>query len=421
MILSILLCLAGGCSFVYLRMYRASKKVENIIPKPFLYRNPAENKDIISGKGVLEDTYLGPAATLLQSRAVPNERLIQAFGIDNAFTTTDEAYHKEFRRHAISLLQRDGVGWQHLRDVAQKLVRQGIETGDNSDGILLMTLVQKVVLKMSIHTMFGLSIDKLDDATIQLIADKISTLWMGSKNPDAAKILVSKDQHVLKEALRKIFPDMEGTARSNPLNLILPAYETLWRVVLRCFVEVMFRSGKQGPKWRRVLVAFLSNPTGLTFDGTSDADGGISVKTITAEALRLYPPTRRIYRQITRGFTIEPEIVAADIEYVQRDSRFWGADCLRFNPSRWEEVAGKSCDAYMPFGWKPFVCPAEKEFGPRMIGILVAALVSGFEEGWTWKAMRREDVIDNGEPLNLERESYKTLKLCKKPVSTMET
>jgi len=136
-------------------------------------------------------------------------------------------YHKEFRRHAKVLLQKDKSGWQQFKDMARKLVRQAIQKASNNNGILLVPLVQMVVLKTSIHTLFELDIDKLEDDVVMLIAEKINQLWMKSKSPDLTNSSVYKDQYALKQALQKIFPNTEDTARSNPLNLILPAYETL--------------------------------------------------------------------------------------------------------------------------------------------------------------------------------------------------
>jgi hypothetical protein len=40
----------------------------------------------------------------LDARAGPNQRLIEAFGIDNSFTTTDDVRCREFRRQAEQLL-----------------------------------------------------------------------------------------------------------------------------------------------------------------------------------------------------------------------------------------------------------------------------------------------------------------------------
>lgn len=412
MILSIVLCVAIACSVLFWYRRRIPVKVENITSQSIRYHDPVECKEVICGKNLLEDTFCGSASTLLESRAVPNERLIKAFNIDNAFTTTDMLYYREFLKQTKALLHRDEIGWQSLTDVVKKFVRQGTQRACN-DGVLLVPLVQTISLKTSIYTFFEFAIDEVAEDTILLIAEKINILWIKSKRLDLASGLVCEDQKALRGALRKIFPNMEDTARGNPLNLILPAYETLWRIVLRCFIEVMFHSGKRGSTWHRLLLTFLSNPTQFNFEEKSLAAGGISVSMIITEALRLYPPTRRIYRQVTRRYAIEPEIVAADIEYLHRDPHFWGEDSLRFNPSRWKGIAKNSCYAYMPFGSTPYVCPAKRQFGPWMIGILVAALVAEFEKGWTWNARLQEDAIDYDEPLSLERDSYKTLKVLK--------
>lgn len=41
----------------------------------------------------------------VKSRAIPNERLVLAFGIDNAFTTSDKKRHKEFNVEAKNAIQ----------------------------------------------------------------------------------------------------------------------------------------------------------------------------------------------------------------------------------------------------------------------------------------------------------------------------
>lgn len=40
--------------------------------------------------------------------------------------------------------------------------------------------------------------------------------------------------------MRKVFPDWDETdGTKNPFNFILPGYETMWRVVLRCFLKIV--------------------------------------------------------------------------------------------------------------------------------------------------------------------------------------
>lgn len=54
------------------------------------------------------------------------------------------------------------------------------------------------------------------------------------------------DNEALRNALRDILPlSKVSDPRENPLNLILPGFETMWRVVLRDFVELAYKTGKE--------------------------------------------------------------------------------------------------------------------------------------------------------------------------------
>lgn len=407
MIPLIILCFIGACLFSIYRWYLSHRSVATVALEPFIYKDLASCRDILSGRD-LDNSNFGPVLTLLDSRAGPNERLIRAFGIDNAFTTRDDKYHKQFRRHAESLLKMDETGWENLKIVAQVLVQQSIRRVAKANEILLVPLVQTVTLGVAMHVLFSLDTDELTHSAIQVIAQKINTLWIASKQPTISNTWVS-DQNALREALRRVLPCSEQP-RDNPLNFILPAYETLWRVVLRCFVEVMFRSGSAGYEWRQSLIAFLECPSQRNFEDISGASG-VSVDMVVAEALRLYPPTRRIYRHVKPEFAVEVELVAADVESLHRDPSIWGEDSLHFIPSRWRSIRRRSKMAYMPFGWRPLVCPAREEFGPKIIGLLVAAFVTEFLDGWGWKAAYPEDAIDGDGPLRSDRDGFKTLAL----------
>ena len=352
--------------------------------------------------------------TLLESRAGPNHRLVRAFEIDNAFTTTNQSFYRKFMGKARRLVAKDEPTWKLMSDLMKNHVSFESQSTTSNQSFPLVPLVQAVVLKITMHTLFKSPAEKLEAAKIRLIAERINRLWIDSKSTHEPESF-QEDRRELKETLQTVLPltrvDMD---RNNPLNLILPAYETLWRVVLRGFLEVMFRGAEAGPEWRQLLKTFLAEPTLSTFKRTNDLTG-ISVAFIVAETLRLYPPTRRIYRDIKREFNDDPpEHFAADIEFLHRDANIWGEDSLSFNPSRWKDVSKECQDAYMPFGWKSFTCPAKDDFGPRMIGLAVAALVAEFEHGWTWHAARSEDQIDVDGPLEAERDSYVTLQLSKR-------
>ena len=96
---------------------------------------------------------------------------------------------------------------------------------------------------------------------------------------------------------------------------------------------------------------------------------------LVKEALRLYPPTRRIYREILPALETNARVVAANIEACHRRTSIWGPDSDQFNPGRWINTTEEMRLAFMPFGSQPFVCPAKPEYAPGMIRLLVANLV----------------------------------------------
>lgn len=73
-----------------------------------------------------------------------------------------------------------------------------------------------------------------------------------------------------------------------------------------------------------ILIGFLVTPTSAQLSEQVPIGGGkgVSVSYITAEALRLYPPTRRVNRA-NRSGADEAIKAAADVEATQRDSENW--------------------------------------------------------------------------------------------------
>jgi len=72
----------------------------------------------------------------------------------------------------------------------------------------------------------------------------------------------------------------------------------------------------------------------------------------------------------------DPKIVAANIETCHRIPAIWGNDSWIFRPSRWSKISNEARNAFMPFGGSTFVYPTKENFGPRMIGVIVAALAT---------------------------------------------
>lgn len=281
--------------------------------------------------------------------------------------------------------------------------------------------MQSVALKIALYILFDLNPMTVEESAIGDIALSVNELWQLSKTQHGR----IEDQNVLRmqklklqHALVKIFPDfLPGSdPRKNPLNLILPAFETLWRVVFFYFIEVNFRESRpaQTKEWRGTLGDFLRHDVEKSAFESLKAQFGrrsASAKDIVNEALRLYAPTRRIYRQYHLESAPRPTLLTADIEKLHRDSNIWGQDSLTFKPSRWQHLPPEAEKAFMPFGNKPFVCPAQKEFGPKIIGILVAALTTYIKPSeWHLEFCRSSEsspeTLTENEQLATDRKAY---------------
>lgn len=352
----------------------------------------------------------------VKARAIPNQRLTIAFGIHNAFTTFDDGCRERFHNVAAQKLRLTRKwSWKDLANFARELVSKSLQTELNRGEIPLVPLVQSLALKIVMSALFDLDPLTLNDDTVSDLAHQINELWLESKlSPmDGARIRYLKSG--LEENLGKIFPDQSLEPESTPMNLILPAYETMWRVVFRCFLEVAFRNAATAPTFRRALVRYLDDLTAVEFKKASDKDP-VSVACIVSEALRLYPPTKRIFRRFPKKLGWGGETIVADIEACQRDREVWGSQSLEFLPARWIGESTSNAKSFMPFGGSLFRCPAKEEFGPRMIGLLVAALAHGIskDNGWTLN----NDEIWDGQgphpPLDSSREAYRSLSILRR-------
>ena len=370
-----------------------------------------------------EDTDLIPTNVMqpLKGRAIPNSRLKVCFGVDNAFTTADDARYKHFVREASSLLIDFNAKWYTAGEHASSFIRARL--GDTIESVMLIPLVQALTLRLSLQAVHGVDISAVDNTKVAFIAEEINRIWISSKK-DAKQPW--KDQTKLHEALDDIIPEMDcRVPEQNPLNLILPSYETLWRVVLRCFMEVVFRRrmdaeendkdvGDHNAKWRTQLHKFLASPSAANLK--DPGDDGVAVVHIVKEALRLYPPTRRVYREVHFQAHMYSELIAADLETCQRNyvNKLEGSEAAgsAFNPGLWVKHGERMESGFMPFGKRPFLCPAQATFAYHAIAILVAALSQEVGNDWNLKPNPFESETQ-GLPLETDRDSYADLRLVK--------
>lgn len=345
----------------------------------------------------------------LEARARPNQRLNLAFGIESCFTSSDEKSCKSFRTRVEKLLYVKESEWFNFTAVARDTAKQALEV--EGEAVSLFRVVQLVTLKTMMRVLWpGRDPKQSTNEQISTLAHEVNLQWLRSKefniNNDPSWLF--DKQKSLKDAIKAVFPDWdEADSEQNPCNLILPGYETMWRVVLRCFVEVKARNHVQTIPWKVAMRDFSIVPTKERLERPMvQYATRVAAIHVAKEALRLYPPTRRIYREY-RSIDGRKINVSADIEAMQRDSSIWQDHQDMFVPERWIGLEEGFDEGYMPFGASPFNCPAKRyknvpmPFGPSMVALLVGIL-SKATSRWYIDG----HFPDRECPLDTDREAY---------------
>ncbi|KAH7067875.1 hypothetical protein FB567DRAFT_615443 [Paraphoma chrysanthemicola] len=312
----------------------------------------------------------------LEARAIPNERLKQVFGIDNAFTTHSQDEKAEFKKRSIKLmndarrLNKDNQdSWTHLLEQAITIAKE--YTDKASDMINISEMVQFITLRLSILYLFPDAPTAQAQDFDDFVRDGkgINELWLKSKAgvdscpsweqeeglqtairriicPVSAETTQERSmsntggQTASAAAIKFLLPYLNGlmprwivnlwawlglpvgsaapqpshliknetpsdkldpsVPKSYPMNLILPAYETVWRVVLRSFLEIRYREAPDGDDWSRTMEEYLEtlqDPDCMRQKPLfKSSHHNVKPMDIVKEGLRLYPPTSRMHR-----------------------------------------------------------------------------------------------------------------------------
>ncbi|CAH0042519.1 unnamed protein product [Clonostachys rhizophaga] len=326
-----------------------------------LFLFPVTAKDTVRGKidraRRIADLSSRNLVDRLRARAGPNTRLVQAFGVNNSFTTVDESIHRQFLRRALEIIKSaNAKRWVEAQHLASETAAALCCADGNVGGLNIEHICRVMCFVTALGLIFPTTRQTtFDYERLNWITQTINDLWVQSKSkgPQNDRLL-SK----LRDELQSLLPE----ERDDPLALILPAYETLWRVVLLTYVHVAFRhiDGDTKVMLQEILKRF-HDPEQVEFDSR--------MVRFSQEALRLYPPTKRIYRASWFG------AVAADVESLHHGENIWGPDALEFRPSRFEALTRNQKDAFMPFGIGRHACPASNSFAGKLIGILVVTLI----------------------------------------------
>ncbi|KAF6830355.1 hypothetical protein CPLU01_07410 [Colletotrichum plurivorum] len=304
----------------------------------------------------------------LRLRAGPNVRLTTAFGIRNSFTTTDDAEHLEFLRRAVLVIKSaDGAAWRRVWTLANGRM-DSLAPRDHGLRLNIERIARVLCFDAVLELLFPQTrVRPLDVGGADRATKLVNVLWLESKRDPAGTEASTARAYAL-ESLHEAMRGLVSEPEEEALGLIMPAYETLWRVVLLTYVHVAFRYVDSETRDLVHEVVDVVSRNGGCRGARSQLH--LNVDNFAREALRLYPPTKRIYRA---SDTLK---VAADVESLHHDERIWGTDALEFRPGRFATLTQDQCDAYMPFGVGKNACPAANGFGNRAIAFLVVVLLS---------------------------------------------
>jgi hypothetical protein len=272
-----------------------------------------------------------------EARARPNQRLKLAFGIESCFTSSDGKSCKNFRTQVEKLLYVEESEWVNFAAVARITAKEALDV--EGDTTSLFRVVQLVTLKTMMRVLWPDRDPKqCTNEQISTLTHEVNLQWLRSKehNADDDPSWLFDKQTSLKNAVKAVLPDWdEADSDQNPCSLIFPGYENMWRVLLHCFVGIRVHYHRHAVSWGLALSCFSETPTKEQLETLMvEFSTKVAAIHVVKEALRLYPPTRRIYREY-RNENCQKTNVSADVEAVQRDPAIWQDQPNRFVPKRW--------------------------------------------------------------------------------------
>ena len=312
---------------------------------------------------------------LLLARARPNSRLVHSFGLQNTFVSADRMVRKRFLTSAREILRLHTQHFAAFPDVARGVVAGSalhLRSPSHQPSIPFATFIQVVTLRIVVGSLLGGYIPEDSDEDTVFVVGAINELWTLSKKaarPPPAALLDTLNAH-----LRRWMPERY----ERPLDFVIPAYETMWRVVAVTVARAIHDRGA-----RVAFSAYLESPVEDQFVRFEDArPQQPSVEAFICEVLRLHPPSRGIARAAPSRLGMFQYLWApatthvADIEALHQDTATWGSDAGIFDPMRFHEsrLSYGQKHAFMPFSHGPLRCVAFKE-APRFAAIAAAAVL----------------------------------------------
>jgi len=345
-------------------IFSAAVVVAAILAKAFMTPRTRMHTSVLAVRTLLNPSDISISA-LLRARSIPNQRLVKALGISSTFVSDDPSIHDNFTREAKVLITAVSTkdGWSRLVDVTEACVNRFLDAGS----LDYATFVRSVTLSVVLAGLLGTDIEDLDPADVAFVTKAINDRWAQSK---ASTALTPEVLDRINHHITRWVPD-----RTNPLNLIIPAYETMWRVAA---IAVVYSN--RDCLLRDAFRSYNENPTDDQFRAFVNEGSGAqpSVEAIVSEVLRLHPPTRHITRAVVVPWWKQPfvpSVDVADVEEAQKSIAF-GSDTESFNPMRFHAShSAPKRDQLYAFGYGKLKCVAAS-WAPPAAAVIIAKIMS---------------------------------------------
>jgi len=194
-------------------------------------------------RDIINFSYAGASRENLEHRLIlraqENSRLLRAFGIQNSFTMADVPIYREFGRASTKPLNVTNETWRYLYQKAQHVL--GHDAQRNASRLLLAPLVRHLCLRIILGVLFSIDPVSVPKQDVSAITEEINRQWIQSKcdaNISKSSRLCST---LMSLGLKSPYREGDTASPEEALAFILPAYETLWRVVLLTFVSAYHR------------------------------------------------------------------------------------------------------------------------------------------------------------------------------------
>lgn len=340
-----------------------------LVPRVRTYKRAAQVRTLLDPPNV-------SLGNLLRARATPNQRLVHAFGLTSTFVSADTTVHKTFVTKAKALIagEKNHTRWA-LALSAEATAHQFLPAQQNVE---FDTYIQSVTFAVVLSALFNTDLDALHYDDVIYVTNIINKRWKDSKIKDTAAM---RRDHSLYRIITHIDQWIIDQDRyPNPLNFILPAYETLWRVVA---VTVAYVYHCRDNTLQNAVLGFGRDPTEERFQAFGENGQQPSMQAIIFEVLRLHPPTRHIARaSIGSGSWwqafVAPAVEIADIEAVHLSGDY-GEDTSTFDPMRFHPSRMSKQPESYSFGYGRLRCIAAA-WAPMAAAVIAAKIVVQTEE-----------------------------------------